>query len=124
MATRVDGLERWQRKHRQMAEATQRELRVTVRRGLLRLESKAKQNLTSGPYRALKTGRLRNSQTHAVDADGLGGVVGTNVEYAPHVHHGTRKMHGRPWLIAAFIEEHPRFVEDVVRTLGRVGVAR
>lgn len=44
------------------------------------------------------TGRLRNSITHAVDDGGKAVIVGTNVEYGPYVHMGTRGHAGRPFL--------------------------
>ena len=42
------------------------------------------------------TGRLRNSISHATDGDAV--YIGTNVEYAPYVELGTRKMSPRPFL--------------------------
>jgi hypothetical protein len=88
-------------------------VRRVVKRSLLRIEGNAKRNLTQGPYRALKTGRLRNSQTHVVDPDGFGGAAGTNVKYGPAVHFGTRRMKARPWLAAAANEERPKFLADM-----------
>lgn len=46
------------------------------------------------------TGRLRASVTHALsrDAQGLLGVVGTDVEYAPYVELGTTRMGAQPFL--------------------------
>lgn len=48
------------------------------------------------------TGRLRSSITHDPDLrrdeQGLYGVVGTNVEYAPHVEFGTSRMRAQPFL--------------------------
>ena len=46
-----------------------------------------------------KTGRLMGSIQHLVENSGPNTVdVGTNVKYAPHVHDGTWKMPGRPFL--------------------------
>lgn len=50
-----------------------------------------------------RTGRLRNSITHAHDGNTV--YVGTNVEYAPYVELGTYKMDARPF-IAPSIEDH------------------
>ena len=36
------------------------------------------------------TGRLRNSITHTIDADGKAALIGTNVEYALYVHENMR----------------------------------
>jgi len=42
------------------------------------------------------TGNLRNSISHAVSGDAA--YIGTNVEYAPYVEFGTRKMSAQPYL--------------------------
>lgn len=49
---------------------------------------------------AVDTGRLRASVAWrlANDSQGLLGIVGTNVEYAPHVEFGTRYMAAQPFL--------------------------
>jgi HK97 gp10 family phage protein len=71
----------------------------------------------------VRTGRLRNSigaaDTEALlqglngasrlSADTTEAVVGTNVEYAPFVEFGTRRMAARPFLVPAFEEERPGF---------------
>lgn len=44
------------------------------------------------------TGRLRNSITHAVEADEKAAYIGTNVEYAPYVELGTSKHKEQPFL--------------------------
>lgn len=46
------------------------------------------------------TGRLRSSVTHQVQQDGKGlvGIVGTDVDYAPHVEFGTVNMAAQPFL--------------------------
>lgn len=53
------------------------------------------------------TGRLRASISHALDRDvqGLVGVVGTDVEYAPYVFLGTHKADAQPALQAALAAE-------------------
>lgn len=49
------------------------------------------------------TGRLRSSINWQIgqDGDGLLAMVGTNVEYAPHVELGTSKMAAQPFLLPA-----------------------
>lgn len=42
------------------------------------------------------TGNLRNSISHAASGDSA--YIGTNVEYAPYVEFGTRKMAAQPYL--------------------------
>ena len=53
----------------------------------LTAESYAKQNITD--QKAVDTGRLRNSITHAVEEGELAVYIGTNVEYAPYIELGT-----------------------------------
>lgn len=43
-----------------------------------------------------KTGTLARSINH--DVDGNRAVVGSNIEYAPHVEYGTAKMGAKPFL--------------------------
>lgn len=49
---------------------------------------------------AVDTGRLRASINWrlAQDSQGLLGIIGTNVTYAPHVEFGTRYMAAQPFL--------------------------
>lgn len=56
------------------------------------------------------TGRLRASITHALDRDsqGLVGVVGTDVDYAPYVELGTSKAGAQPFLRPALGAEVSR----------------
>lgn len=56
------------------------------------VERKAKQNCP------VKTGTLKRSITHVVNEDGTKAVVGSNVEYCPHVELGTSKMSAQPFL--------------------------
>jgi HK97 gp10 family phage protein len=67
----------------------------------IRVESRAKWYATGnagGPR--VRTGRLRSSISHQLTMeDGeVTGYVGTNVEYAPFVELGTRRMRARPFL--------------------------
>lgn len=49
---------------------------------------------------AVDTGRLRSSITYEIGESGgeLAARVGTNVEYAPYVEFGTRRMRAQPFL--------------------------
>lgn len=54
----------------------------------LHLEGEAKDELENDPRR-IDTGNLRNSITHAVDADDKAVFIGSNTDYAVYVHEGT-----------------------------------
>lgn len=69
-----------------------REIHEKLTKSVLVVERKAKQPGVC----PRKTGHLARSITH--DVKGNTGVVGTNVEYAPHVELGTVKMAARPYL--------------------------
>ncbi len=57
----------------------------------LQLEANGKLELENTPRR-IDTGRLRNSIDHQYVPGEKAVYAGTNVEYALHVHEGTRKM--------------------------------
>ena len=61
----------------------------------------------------VRTGRLKNSISHAVDDNDV--YIGTNVEYAPYVELGTFRMAPRPFLrnaITNYVGDYQRIVED------------
>lgn len=66
--------------------------------------------------KAVDTGRLMNSITHAVQSnkDSIKGLIGTNVEYGPYVELGTYKMPARPFLRTAFYNSKKK----ILRILG------
>lgn len=62
------------------------------------------------------TGRLRNSISHTHDKNTA--YIGTNVEYAPYVEMGTKKMAARPYLkpaIADHIQEYKNTIEQELK---------
>lgn len=65
-----------------------------LERRAIRVESAAKRLCP------VDTGRLRASITHALDRDGDGlyAIVGSDVEYAPHVELGTSRATAQPFL--------------------------
>lgn len=59
------------------------------------------------------TGNLRNSITHARDAENA--YIGTNVEYAPYVELGTSRMRAQPYLkpaVADHVNEYRKILES------------
>lgn len=61
----------------------------------------------------VRTGRLKNSISHASDNNSA--YIGTNVEYAPYVELGARGMAPRPFLrnaIANYVSDYKRIIED------------
>ena len=66
----------------------------------------------------VRTGRLRNSLTHAVDKDEKAVYIGTNVEYAAFVELGTTKMAPRPYLKPAateYTDDYKRLMEEALK---------
>lgn len=59
------------------------------------------------------TGRLRNSITHQQESENVE-VIGTNVEYAPYVELGTRRMKAQPFLRPA-AENHTDEYKAILR---------
>lgn len=80
---------------------------AAILRGLeaigLQAEGYAKLELENPPRR-IDSGRLRNSITHGVDGEDTA-FIGTNVEYGPYVHEGTKRMTANRFLKNA-VEKH------------------
>lgn len=58
-------------------------------------------------FQKQRSGNLRD--THYTEINGLEGRIGPNLQLAPYakyVHHGTRRMRGRPWL--TFVQENKK----------------
>lgn len=70
----------------------------------------------------VKTGRLRNSV--AIGGTRWEITIGTNVEYAPFVEFGTRRMRARPFLFPAFQQEAPKLEPRLIRVLQEVSGKR
>jgi len=88
---------------RDLLEGPNSEVGKTITRAVVQIEAGAKR------YAPVDTGRLRSSIAHDVfvDGDTVVGVVGTNVDYAPHQEFGTFKMAAHPFLRPA--------LNDVIR---------
>lgn len=61
------------------------------------------------------SGRLRTSI--CVEMKKLCAIVGTNVEYAPHVEYGTKKWKGQPFLRPSVLEQAEDFYRDVLEIM-------
>lgn len=82
------------------------------------LEGEAQAELENDPRR-IDTGRLRNSISHAPGGEGeYVEYVGTNVEYAPYVHEGTRRMTANRFLKNAFEKNMDQIKEKLKQALG------
>jgi phage gpG-like protein len=137
---RVEGVERVNTLIRAVGERSESVVRRNVKRSLMNIEAGAKRRCK------VRTGRTRNSISHRVDADGMDGAVGTDVEYAIHQHFGTGArglasagefgftggaydasfagQPANPFLFLASEEERPKFVShlrsDLERELARM----
>lgn len=77
----------------------------------LQAEGNAVKEITD--MKAVDTGRLRGSISHAHDDDSV--YIGTNVEYAPYVELGTYRMEPRPFLrraIDSYRDEYKGIIEQ------------
>lgn len=92
--------------------AAELDMQEAMTRIVLTVEGKAKR------VTPVDTGTLRRSITHRVESAGERGVVGTNVEYAPFVHEGTRRMAARPFLVQGMEASRT----EIERILERAGV--
>ncbi len=67
---------------------------------LYKIEGRRHQASAPGEAPTVLTGDLRASITHFVGVIGqtVAGIISTNMEYAPHLEFGTRKMAPRPFM--------------------------
>ena len=68
-------------------------------------ETHAKDNITADGL--VDTGRLRNSISYAVDGESV--CIGTNVEYAPYLELGTKKITAHHYLKRAATEHKDEY---------------
>lgn len=86
-------------------------------------EANAKREITTLVYDTpespnyIRTGRLRNSLTHAVE--GKKAIIGSYVSYAPYVEYGTSKYPvPRPYLrnaVENYQDEYKQIIEDILK---------
>lgn len=83
----------------------------------LHLEGESKDELENDPRR-IDTGNLRNSITHAVDADEKAVFIGSNSSYGIYVHEGTVRMAPNRFLKNAVErneEQIKQYIEDQLK---------
>ena len=76
-------------------------------------ETHAKDNITADDL--IDTGRLRNSISHTVDGEAA--YIGTNVEYAPYLELGTKKITAHHYLKRAVTEHQDEYKELAVEAI-------
>ena len=86
-------------------------------------ESNAKKEITRAVYDTpespsyVRTGRLRNSLTHAVAMDEKAVYIGSAVGYAAYVELGTSRMKARPYLrpaVTNYTDEYKNLVKQAL----------
>lgn len=78
-------------------------------------ETHTKENITAD--KLVDTGRLRNSISHSVDGEAA--YIGTNVEYAPYLELGTKKIAAHHYLKRAVTEhkdEYKNLTAQAIKT--------
>jgi phage gpG-like protein len=108
----------------QVRDGGRRTVQREIMRSTLNVHRGAKENLQEMVYAQpqrgdyLRSGRLLNSIAWEISSDGMEGVVGTNLEYAPYVHHGANGVPEKPYLFNAFEQEWPQLIRRLRAELG------
>ena len=76
-------------------------------------ETHTKDNITADDL--IDTGRLRNSISHTVDGESA--YIGTNVEYAPYLELGTKKITAHHYLKRAVTEHQDEYKKLAVEAI-------
>ena len=76
-------------------------------------ETHTKDNITADDL--IDTGRLRNSISHTVDGEAA--YIGTNVEYAPYLELGTKKITAHHYLKRAVTEHKDEYKKLTVQAI-------
>lgn len=99
----VEGQDEVRRLIEKAAKLYPEEAKKGVTLACIKVEKSAKQNAP------VDTGRLKASITHKVD--GLMGVVGSDVEYAPYIELGTQRMKAQPYLRPALYDNKSNIIK-------------
>ena len=76
-------------------------------------ETHTKDNITADDL--IDTGRLRNSISHSIDGEAA--YIGTNVEYAPYLELGTKKITAHHYLKRAVTDHQDEYKELAVEAI-------
>lgn len=120
----ADQVKALQAKFRAKGERVGSDMQKALNTCALKVERDIKANMSpNGPSApgeapAVDTGRLRASITHRIEHDGGESVayVGTNVEYAPHLEFGTKRMAPRPFMVPA-IERNREWIKNKLKSV-------
>lgn len=102
-----------------LKELSKKEETIGVMIGL-QAEGNAKIEIENHPRR-VDTGNLRNSISNAVveENEGMSVYIGTNVEYGPYVHEGTRHMQANRFLkngVEKHQKDYYKIIEDGLKS--------
>jgi len=101
MSLKAIGLKEVIRKFRRYPRNIDIALGALIRKTAFEIEAEAKRQVTTGPNRALDTGRMRAS-IRVNELSATRAVIQPNVNYATFVHEGTRYMQPpRPFMVDA-----------------------
>lgn len=102
-----------------------REVALAISKSTILIGREATREVTYGPNRAIKTGRLRASIQTGRRITPTRGEIGPTVNYAIYVHEGTRYMRARPFLRAAVEKSDSMiqqfFTQAVTNVLNDIG---
>lgn len=107
ISVRIDGVQGLLSKVKALVPKVREGTRRAVGITLLLIETDAKL------FCPVDTGRLRSSIHAEPDSNGLGGTVGTNVEYAETIEFGSRTHRAQPYLFPAFEKNRPAFLANL-----------
>lgn len=111
----IVGTEEVVHRFRALTASTTAKLRTTVERLALTLVGNVKRDKLTGQVLNVRTGRLRRSIHHEIDARGSSVVatVGTNVEYAKFHEYGLGRMPERSFLRSSLREMRDQIRHDL-----------
>ena len=140
---RLEGSEQLQRELRRLSDDLRREVGQVVSGAALEMRNDIVSSLDRGPASGVTYKKSNPTRTHTASAPGqppmtdtgrlansitfdrlgdLTAVVGTKVDYAPHLEYGTSRMAARPFFRPAVERMRPKYIgklEDIIRRAAR-----